>query len=180
MRRIVIAIVSAALMLSACGNAADNLTEQIVESESGGDMEISDDSIVFQSDDGDATMTVTGDDEGVSISGTDESGEDINIQMGGTEVPDDFPMPIFDPSDVTLVSSFEMATGSSYSVTLKIDPGDAADAIAFYKDWIEGESMSMTSSNEMVIGEGDEATAIVQVAEYGDYSEVVMTWTPNS
>lgn len=179
MRRTVIVAVAAALMLSACGNAAENIAENIIEAETGGEVDVEGDSIVFQSDDGETEIEISGDDESVVISGTDESGEDISIEMGGTEIPADFPMPVFDPSEVTHVSTFDMAEGSSFSVTLEIDPGDATDAIDFYKDWFEGEGMSVTSSDTMVIAESDAVVSIVQVAEYGSYSEVVLTWTPN-
>ena len=122
MRRIVIAGVAAALMLSACGNAAENIAENIIEAETGGEVDVEGDSIVIQSDDGETEIEISGDDETVVISGTDESGEDISIEMGGTEIPADFPMPIFDPSEVTHVSTFDLAEGSSFSVTLEIDP----------------------------------------------------------
>ena len=179
MRRTVIIAVAAALMLSACGNAVENIAENIIEAETGGEVDVEGDSIVIQSDDGETEIEISGDDETVVISGTDESGEDISIEMGGTEIPADFPMPVFDPSEVTHVSTFDMAGGSSFSVTLEIDPGNATDAIDFYKDWFEAEGMSVTSSDTMVIAESDAVVSIVQVAEYGSYSEVVLTWTPN-
>lgn len=180
MRRTFVALASATLVLAACGNAAENLAEKAVEAQTGGEIDLNDGSIVVQSDDGDATIVVQSDDEKISISGTDESGQDITIEMGGIEVPDDFPMPVFEPGEVTHVSVYEMATQSSYSVTVEIDPGNAADALAFYQDWLEGEQMSVTTSDVMVIGESDDITSIVQVADYGDYSEVILTWTPNS
>lgn len=178
MRRFVIAIASGALVLAACGGA-DTIAENIIENETGGEVDVNDDSIVIKSDDGDTTIEISEDDDGVTISGTDDSGEEVSIEMGGTEVPDDFPMPIFDPSEVTHVSTFAMASGSSFSVTLEIDPGDAGDALAFYQDWFDEEGLPVTSSDSMVIADGDAVTSIVQVAEYGSYSEVVLTWTPS-
>lgn len=167
------------LLLAACGNAAENLAEEIIESQTGGEIDVEGDSVIIQSEDGDATIEFSEDDDGVTVSGTDESGEDITIEMGGTEVPDDFPMPIYSGGEVTHVSSFDMGDTSSYSVTLEIDPDDAADALGFYQEWLEGEGMSITSSETMVIAESDDVTSIVQVSPYGSYSEVVMTWTPN-
>jgi hypothetical protein len=177
-RKTLIALASAGLMLAGCGSAAENLAEEAIESETGAEVDIDDDSIVIESDDG--TIEIDSSDDGVSISGTGDDGEDITIEMGGTEVPADFPMPIYTPSEVTHVSSFDMGSAVSYSVTLEIEPGDAADAVTFYRDWYESEQMNMSSSDTMVIGEGDGITSMVQVADYGSYSEVVLTWTPNS
>ena len=179
MRRFVVVLTSLGLLLAACGSAAENIAEQIVENETGGNIEINDDSIVIESDDGEATLEISEDDDGITITGTDDSGEEVSIEMGGTEVPDDFPMPIFQPSEVTHVSTFAAESGSSFGVTLEIDPDDADDALAFYKDWIEGEGLSVMSSNDMIIGDSDDAVAMAQVSEYGSYSEVVLSWTPS-
>ena len=93
---------------------------------------------------------------------------------------DDFPMPLFDPSEVTNVSSVDAASGSSTSVTLQIDPGDTGAVLDFYRGWLDGQGMDVTSSDTMLIGESDTAISFVQVADYGSYSEVVLTWTPSA
>ncbi|MDH5371641.1 MAG: hypothetical protein OEX97_01715 [Acidimicrobiia bacterium] len=178
MRRFVVVLASLGLLLAACGSAAETIAEKIVENETGGDVEFDDGVIVIESDDGDATVEISEDEDGITITGTDDSGDEVSIEMGGTEVPDDFPMPIFDPSEVTHVSTFAVGSGSSFSVTLEIDPDDAGDALAFYQDWFEEEGLSVMSSGEMVIADNDDVTSIVQVAEYGSYSEVVLSWTP--
>lgn len=179
MRRVMLVFLSLVITTAACGNTAENVAEEIIEAQTGGEVDVEGDSVVIQSEDGDATIEFSEDDDGVTVSGTDESGEEITIEMGGTEVPDGFPMPIYSPGEVTHVSSFDMGDTSSYSVTVEIDPDDSTDAINFYKEWLEGEGMSITSSESMVIAESDAVTSIVQVTPYGDYSEVVLTWTPN-
>lgn len=183
MRRILITIAAVSLTLTACGDAAENLAEQAIEAQTGGDVQISEDdgTISIQSDDDGGTLTIEEEDgEGITITGSDESGEQVTVQMGGTEVPDDFPMPLFDPGEVTHVASIDTPNGASISVTLEIDPGDATAAVDFYRDWLGGQGMEVTSSDTMVIGESDTVVSIVQVTEYGAYSEVVMTWSPSS
>ncbi len=179
MRKAMILLVAAALTLAACGNAAEKAAEEVVGAQAGGEVDIQNDSVSIETDEGEASVEVSGDDETIVVTGTDESGDEVTIEMGGTELPADFPMPVFTPSEVTHVSTWTDADQASYSVTLEIDPADAADAIAFYKAWFDGEGMTVTSSDTTVIGESDAVTSIVQVTEYGSYSEVVLTWTPN-
>lgn len=178
MRRVAI-VVLGVLVLAACGSATEELTEQLIESETGAEVEFDGDSMVIESEDGEGSLTIEDDGDGVTISGSGDDGEDVTIEMGGAEVPEDFPMPIFDPSEVTIVSTFAVGDESSFSVTLEIDPGDAEEALAFYLDWFEAEGMEVMSSESMVIAESEQITSIVQVAEYGEYSEVILTWTPN-
>ncbi len=59
MRRFVIVFASLGLLLAACGGAAETLTEQIVENETGGNIENNGDSIVIESDDGEATIEIS-------------------------------------------------------------------------------------------------------------------------
>jgi hypothetical protein len=183
MRRLIIIGVAISFALTACGGGAENLAEQAIEAQTGEGVQITEDdgTILIESEDDGGTLTIEEEEgEGITITGTDESGEQVAIQMGGTEVPDDFPMPLFDPSEVTHVASMDTPDGSSTSVTLEIDPGDAAAAIDFYRDWLGTQDMEVTSSDTMVIGESDTVVSIVQVTEYGAYSEVVVSWSPTS
>ena len=176
----ILTALAVAVTLTACGNAAENLAEKAIESQSGGDVAVDDGTIVIQSDDGDAVIQTQDNGDGITVSGTDASGEGVTLQMGGSEIPDDFPMPLFDPSEVTNVSSVDAASGSSTSVTLQIDPGDTGAVLDFYRGWLDGQGMDVTSSDTMLIGESDTAISFVQVADYGSYSEVVLTWTPSA
>ena len=176
------AIASAALLVllvAACGNSAQKVAERAIEQQTGSAVDISDDGgpIQVTGEDGGA-IDVNGDGESIVITGTDDSGNETRIEMGGTEIPDGFPMPIPDGSEVTLVSSFDSPNGASYSVTVSIDPDDTAAVLSMYKAWYADQGMDVTSSDSMVIGQSDETSSLVQIADYGDYSEVVLTWSP--
>lgn len=176
-----IAVAGAALLLAACGNVAQTIAEKTVEAQTGGDVSISDDgkTINVESKDGSGSIKFSDNgDNGASISGTDEKGNEFSVNMGGSEVPDDFPMPIFDPSEVTNVSTSESSAGKSFAITLKIDPGDADAAIAFYNDWLTGQGMDVQASDGIVIGTSDQSFSMVATADYGDYSELIISWSP--
>ncbi len=176
-----IVVLGAVLMVlvAACGSASENIAERIIENETGGEVDISDDGAVMQVTDEDGnTLDINTDDDSVVISGTDEEGNETNIVMGGTEIPEGFPMPIPDGAEVTNVSSIETANGASYSVTVEIDPNDTADVLEMYKGWYADQGLEVSSSESTVIGQSDATTSLVQIADYGDYSEAVLTWSP--
>lgn len=167
------------LLVAACGNSAENVAERIIEEQTGSDVDISDDGGSVQiTDEEGGTIDISSDDESIVITGTDESGDEMSIEMGGTEIPEGFPMPIPDGSEVVLVSSLETPNGASYSVTVEIDPNDAADIVSMYEGWYADQGMDVTSSASMVIGENDSTTSLVQITEFGSYSEVILTWSP--
>ena len=87
-------------------------------------------------------------------------------------------MPIPDGSEVVVVSSLDTPNGASYSVTVEIDPDDADSVVSMFKTWYADQGMDVSSSASMVIGEDDTTTSLVQITEYGDYSEVILTWSP--
>lgn len=167
------------LLVAACGNPSETVAEQIIESQTGADVNISDDGGSMQvTDDEGNTVDFNSSDGTVVITGTDEEGNESVVEMGGTEIPDGFPMPLPDGAEVTFVSSIDTPQGASMSVTVKIDPGDAAAVLEMYKGWYADQGMEVTSSEAMVIGGSDSVASLVQIADYGDYAEVILTWSP--
>lgn len=117
------ALIGLALAIAACGNVAEELAEQAIESQDGGDVDIDFD----QGDDGATIEFSDGDDEG---SGT--------MVIGGGELPDDFPVPVPDGFEVSSTSSFSSADGTQYSAVLVWDRDDFDSLVAFYEDYFAG------------------------------------------
>jgi len=167
------------LLVSACGNVAETVAEQVIENQSGGDVNIANDGSSMQVTDEDGnTVDFTSTDGKVVVTGTDDEGNESTIEVGGTEVPADFPMPIPDGAEVTNVSTIDTPEGSSTFVTFEIDPGDTADVLEMYKTWFADQGMEVTSAEGMVIGGSDTVASFVQVADNGTYAEVIITWSP--
>lgn len=177
-------VVAAALLVTACGKAAETLTEKAIEAQTGGDVDISDDgsSIVFESKEGSGSISIDsgGDDTG-SISGTDDSGNEFRVDVGGGEIPDDFPMPVFEPSEVTGVIAVETGAASGFIVNLVIAESDAGAVLDFYRDWFDSEGMEIIAIIEVGLGSilagSDTAAAQVSILD-GQPVEVLLSWTP--
>lgn len=125
MRRTVVVIV-AMLVVAACGNAAENIAEQAIEADGGGDVDIEVD------DDG----------ETVSMEFEDEDGSG-SVSFGGGEIPDDFPLPVPDGGDVIQV--VELSDGSQ-SVSMQYDPDDFESLSEEFVDHFSQFSDTQTST----------------------------------
>lgn len=182
-RRLIVMAVAATLVLTACGKAVETLTEKAIEAQTGGDVSISDDgsSIVFESESGSISIQTDDDDATGSISGTDDSGNEFRVDVGGGEIPDDFPMPVFEPSEVTGVITTETSAGSSYIINLVIDEGDADSVLDFYEDWFASEGFEVIAIIEVGLGSllagSNTAAAQVSILD-GPPVEVLLSWTP--
>lgn len=116
--RILAVLAMSAMVVSACSSAAEELTEQIIESGGNGDVEV---------DMNDGTVSI-------SVAGEDGSG---SFTVGGGELPEDFPVPIPDGGEV--VSVFESEGDAAVSVLY--DAGSYDEVSAFYEDWVAGADM---------------------------------------
>jgi hypothetical protein len=184
LQRLIAIIVTAILVLTACSNAAETLTEKAIEAQTGGNVDISDDgdSISFESEDGSGSISIQSGDDGDTgtISGTDAEGNEFSTNVGGTEIPDDFPMPVFEPSEVTAVVTTEASAGTAYIVKLGIARDDAEAALAFYMDWFTAEGMEIVATIDMGLGSilasSDSATAQVSIID--EPVEILLNWSP--
>ncbi len=119
------AVIALALIAAACGGG-DNLAEAIVNSQTDGNVNISNDgqTITFETEDG--TGTINTDGEGnISFEGTDESGGQISLSGAGGEVPSDFPLPIAPGGTVGL--TMNSPEGELYTITY---PNEVFDQLA--------------------------------------------------
>jgi hypothetical protein len=150
-----------ALVAAGCAKAAEKALEEAIErqleEEGGGD------------------VNIDLDEDGGVVSIETEEG---SIDIGGTEIPDDFLLPIPDQREVlgVVIQTGEYA---SSTVTLSFDPDDFDDVAALYEDFFndQGWEVSRTDSsgdgNRLVIlsGTSDELTASAIIG-YNDDDDV--------
>ena len=125
-RRVLIGtLLGVSLLVTACGNVAEEVAERAIEADGGGEVDID-----FNDGDDEATIEFSdGDDEG---SGT--------MTIGGSDLPDGFPIPVPDGFEVSSTSSFSSAEGVQYSAVLIWERGDFDRVSDFYEDYFSGMS----------------------------------------
>lgn len=116
--------VALALVLTACGNVAENIAEEAIErsleAEGGGNVDIDIDN------DGEGTIEIQSD-EG-----------DSTISFGGGELPDGLPMPVPDGYEVIGSSSFTSAGQTRTTVTLEYSPSALDGLVETYEGYFSG------------------------------------------
>ncbi len=146
--RLMIVLVVLALVAVGCGKAAENIIEGAIENqleEEGG---------------GDVDVNLDEDDGSISIE-TDEG----SMNIGGTDVPDDFPLPLPDYEEVVGVVT-QTGDFASSMVTVTFDPDDFEDVAELYGDFFndDGWEVSRTDSSS----DGDRM--VMYFASKGDVS----------
>ncbi len=171
MRRISI-LVAVMLTLSACGAAAKQVADKAADKVA--------EQALQANDLGDANVDVDSDSGQIEVSGTDpDTGEDINISVGGTDVPADFPMPLPDTGQVVAVNTVMMGDATAYEVRVQIDPGDWDAIRDFYEKWMTDQGMDPFRTDEGLLGSTDEgAVATVVIDDVGGSPVVNLNWTP--
>lgn len=118
-------LVGLALLAAACGNVAEGIAERAIEAESGGEVDID-----FDDGGGDGEATIE-----FSDGEDDESG---TMTIGGTELPDGFPIPVPDGFEVSSTSTFTSDDGDQYSAVLIWERGEFDRISDFYEDYFSG------------------------------------------
>lgn len=122
---------------------------------------------------GNADVDINEDDGSVSVE-TDEG----SMQIGGGEIPSDFPLPVPDDAAVLSVVSTS-GDNAGAQVSMSFDPGDFDDVAAMYDDFFndQGWEVSRTNSDSdgsklvIISGSNDQLTTSVIVA-YTDGEEM--------
>lgn len=135
MVRKLVPLVALALVLSACGNVAENIAEQAIErgleAEGGGNVDIDIDN------DGEGSVQIQSDDG------------DVSINIGGGELPDGLPMPVPNGYEVVGSSSFTTAGQTRTTVTLEYSTGALDALVETYEDYFSGfDDVFETRSND--------------------------------
>ncbi len=168
MRRISILATVLALALAACGGVAETVADKAAE-------QVAEQAAEAATGD----LDVETDDEQVSISGTDaETGQEVKANLGGTDVPDGFPMPIVSGAEVVDVTSVAIGENTNYEIVLRIDPGELNDILDFYEGWMQDQGMEIIRTEDGVLGSGEgENGALASVTFDGD-DEIALGWLP--
>jgi len=173
---LVLPLLVLALLLGACSRVADKVAEKVTEKalseETGGTVDIKD--------------------NGISVSGTDASGNDVTAKanIGGTDLPADFPLPLPDKATVTFVTTSESPDGNGmgYLVSVQFPPEGFDDAVSLYEGFLDSHGFetqkTVTDSggdrNTILIASSDEAEVFISITSYGDYDEASLSWGPAS
>lgn len=127
-------LVAGATVLTACGDSGEQGVEELIEQQSGGDVDINTDDggIAIQTEDGSMTIDEDGnfvvtDENGETITGNADSddgsmtveGEDGSFSGGATtELPDEWPSDVPAPDGLTIASAFVVSDTGSDAITV--------------------------------------------------------------
>ena len=127
-------LVAGATVLTACGDSGEQGVEELIEQQSGGDVDINTDDggIAIQTEDGSMTVDEDGnfvvtDENGETITGNADSddgsmtveGEDGSFSGGATtELPDEWPSDVPAPDGLTIASAFVVSDTGSDAITV--------------------------------------------------------------
>lgn len=130
----VLVLVAGASVLTACGDSGEQGVEELIEQQSGGDVDIDTDDggIAIQTEDGSMTVDEDGnfvvtDENGETITGNADSddgsmtveGEDGSFSGGATtELPDEWPSDVPAPDGLTIASAFVVSDTGSDAITV--------------------------------------------------------------
>ena len=154
------AVILAAVTLSACGNSSETGVEELIEQQSGGDVDINTDDGEFSIETEDGSMTV---DEDGNFVITDENGETITGSADGedgsmtvegedgsfsggetTELPDEWPSDVPTPDGLTIASAFVVSDAGSDAITVS-GTVDSEDFLDEYGSQLEDAGFESTS-----------------------------------
>jgi hypothetical protein len=147
-RRLGIGVAALALVAAACGGG-DDLAEAIINSQTDGNVDISNDgqSITFESEDGSGTINTDGDGN-ITFQGTDEDGGQISITGGGGDIPADFPLPVAPGGTV----AFSMSSTEGDLLTISYPADDFDQLAALYTEFMTSTEGEESISNGTVDG----------------------------
>lgn len=139
---------------------------------------------------GDASQAVTDLSNDVSTevaSGSDgflvETSDDgFDISRGaGTEVPADFPMPLFTPNEVIFSSRFDDGTTLTFILTISVPVELGDEALQFYADWHAQNGFDVGTDNPGYLeAYRSDAGSSAQLLDYTDHAEINLAWQPLS
>ena len=128
--RFLVMLIAIGLLTTACGNAAEDLVENAIEnaieSEGGGDVNID-----IDEDGGSASIE------------TDEG----SIQIGGGDIPADFPLPIPDYEEVAGVVTSDQEGTESTQIILSFDPDDIDEVADLYEGYFNDQGWETTRTD---------------------------------
>lgn len=129
MRRVWLAAVVLGLVTAACGQAAETIAEQAIESQGGGDVD----------------LDIDQDGETVGFDVENEDGS-ASVQFGEQDLPDDFPVPVPDGGEVLMTSTSDMGGQQGSQASLQYPADDYEDLVEFYAGVFDSHDDTQTFS----------------------------------
>ena len=186
----------ATVMLSACGDSAETGIEQLIEQQSGGNVDIDSDdgSFSIQTEDGSMTVDENGnfvvtDADGSVITGNadSESGEfnieseDGSFSSGSTsELPEDWPADVPTPDGMTITTASSMESTDGSAIQLSGTTDDPASFVADYTAQLEtagftpqAEAVYDGEENWASVYENSAYTVVLNVVAFDDERPVI-------
>jgi hypothetical protein len=159
--RLLIVLVVLALVAVGCAKAAENTIEGAIEKQ------------LEEENGGNANVDINEDDGSVSIE-TDEG----SMQIGGGEIPSDFPLPVPDGAEVVSVISTSGETDGA-QVSMTFDPDDFDNVATLYDEFFNEQDWEVSRTNSdsdgikivLISGSNDQLTASVIIG-YTDGEEI--------
>lgn len=142
-------IIGLVFVLGGCKSVEDKVAEEvtggIIGSATGGDVEVDDDSVTFETDEGDVT-----------------------VAGGEGTLPDAFPddFPVYDDADVASSTSFEGEGQVQYHVTLATSDS-VDDVYEWYKDELDSQGWTIDEDMKMSTDDGETAALSVTKGDMG-------------
>lgn len=126
-----VALLAAALMLAACGNAAEEIAERAVEAGADGDVDVE-----FDVDD---------EGEGEIVIQTEDGTQ--TVDLGASELPDGLRTPFPDGYEVISTTVLEQSEGSAITALVNYPGGDIDEIVSYFDDYFGGaEGISRTDN----------------------------------
>ncbi len=167
MRRISILATVLAVALAACGGVAETVADKAAEQ------------VAEKAAEAAGGVDVQTGDEQVSISGTDAgTGQEVEANLGGSDVPDGFPMPIVSGAEVVDANWITIGEDTNYEIVLRIDPDKLDDILDFYEGWMQDQGMEIIRSGDGVLGSGQGENGALASVTFDGGDEISLGWLP--
>jgi hypothetical protein len=142
------ALAGVAALLAACGSSTESGIEELIEQQSGGevDIDLEDGEIKVQTEDGEFSLDIDEDDGSFSVEVDGEDGDGaFEIDSDGS-IPDEWPGDVPEPEGLAIDTSSAFTSGDQVTVSITGTTDDAEAFADAYGGQLENAGLPQTSS----------------------------------
>lgn len=172
--RLLVLLMVMAIAATGCAGAAENIVENALEN-----------AIEDEGGSGNVNIEIDEDEGSASIE-TDEG----SIQIGGTDIPSDFPLPIPDYEEVSGVITSSQEGTESTQIILSFDPDDIDEVADLYEEFFNDQGWETTRTDTTSgdirnlwiggISGGIDAAAVIGYTDGGDVATLTLLYANTS